>query len=560
MSFLKVYINNTFIDWSPGDNPIDVKDSDYVHFEFKYIYEVESLDQYPTILVEDYELPIFYYEDTGNYRTESFNVFRESFGYSVSRLYLSEQEFYEVIFNVHISKNKAKHVEEIINYLIVNNEKILDLCLSRTSVNLSNTSHESANIESFLNEAETIIDKMMEVRQELKYSLKKRLTPVLINSSIHLSDLTPFDILNNIDRLKPDDLNHNFLFKGRGFSLSGGEIWNLKENSNLFENHVLIGALYSIYDKINEINDSCFSPDFLKKTSAFDKEYESLDGMYIRITVGGLQKRCYLILEKISDLIIFFRDTLKVDYKGAIYPIITPFVRSFKVYNVLFHQIALWYDLGNPSLQGSKSLTKIRSVSKLYELMCFYKFIEYFDKNNWKFISIEKFTSDDLVPSVVNLSKDEIHVSLKYEHKIPIPNFETENLDLVDISHNKNAEYPYWNPDFILRVESNKVHYLIFDSKFSSFNSLKKYNVLSKLFEKYYSNIGIVDINSNIIHKNGIDGVIALYPNYDNKIMKYWSKPASIFKISPMINAVPLTTEINDIFDEVINEYFHNII
>lgn len=554
MYSLKIYINNIQFNWDNKDIPIDVKDTDYIFFKVQIDLEAVESIGFPIILIEDYELPIKILEE-GVYVTESFNIFRESFGYSVCRLFFDDTEYTEILFNVHISKNKANHVENIINYLLINNERILDLCLSRTSVNISGYSSESANIESFLTESEKIINKMMDFRHELKYSLKKRLSKVLEPSSNKLENLEPLDIINNIDRLKPDDLNHTFQFKGAGFSLSAGDIWILKEDANLFENHVLIGVLYSIKDKIEQINENCFTKKLLNHSSSFDKEYESLDGMYIRITLKGVQSRCKIILDKTSDLIVYFRNTLKVDYRGSLYPVITPFVRSFKVYNILFHQIALWYELGNPSLDGTKSLAKIRSISKLYELLCFYKFIEFFEKDNWKFVSCEQFDEENIVPSVVNISKGDVLISLIYEKKINIPNDMTKHNDLVDISHYSSSRYPFWNPDFVLKIINGNTSYMILDSKFSSLGSLKKYNVLSSIYDKYYTNIGVLDRNLNKISKEGIDGIIALYPNYDNKIINNWGEASNNFKIVPQLNAIPITTESDYIFNDFLGKY-----
>lgn len=542
---------------------------EYDNVSIKIIYS-KSIEFEPIVYLEDYQIAISKIDEKTFFISKAF-IFRESFGYSDLRFYLEEDgaivEPFILRFNVAVKKINALNIEKMLNYLCKHSENIINLCLSRTKLEFDNDSSKKSDPETILNTAEEFINQVLEVRLELHYHLRKRLVPIKIpkwQSTDRFINIEPYDILENIDKLIPTSTDGDVLINGRLYSIDAVDVSTLTPITDVEENNILIGACYSIRRVLKELIDMLNQGANFSQATLFDYEYESIEGLLLRVTKGGMLLRADLLVSRIEELIKYFKNDLGIVYKGELKPKITPYVRASRVYRILFEKIHKWYDLGQPSTRGSDYLVKLKSVSKIYEIFTWFKIIEYFNVPNIFKIFIRNLDfSDDnrigLLPRELDIESDSFKINLKYEPKIePFRLNETKHLDLVDMKHTYGYKNSFWLPDFVMKI-SNKSNddaiYVILDAKYSRAASVKEYH-LPKIYEKYFQYLSVFNESIGIFDNSKVIAVLALYPEESSyKSISYFEKHGLESPIPrlPLVGGVGLSVEYQSIFERIMN-------
>ena len=151
---IKIYINNVL--FSPL-SILNVSDRDSIVFEVcmrdsDYIVPVNI-----ELFLEDYEIPLSASGDGITFKSQSNNLFRESFGYSNIRLFIDHELFSEIVFNVSTNEKKFNSIKAMMSYLLENNERVLDICFSRTKYTAKNDGNYDASFDSIISLAEKIV-------------------------------------------------------------------------------------------------------------------------------------------------------------------------------------------------------------------------------------------------------------------------------------------------------------------------------------------------------------------------------------------------------------------
>lgn len=524
-------------------------------------------DEKPLVYLEDYSIDVRQ-KDTGEFFSEESNLFREAFGHSVIRIYLKDL-VYEIYFNVLMKKVNSAQVEHMINYLRKINDKILNICFSRTSVITGVHKDFSADPETLLCSAEHLIDQITNLRQELHFNLRKRLAPMKAPAGLYgenFIDFDPIDILDNLDKLEHNSGIGEVLINGRIFGVNGVEVTSLHESADVEENRILLGGVYSVKRKVESLYLNLTEGFQYFKGYSHDSEYESINNFLVRVTTEGMKIRCKILLEKVESFIRYLHVDLKVKYCGELKPKMTPYAKSSRVYRVIFDKLYLWYEIGTPDFEGINYLVKLKSISKIYELFSLYNIIEYLYEHNWDFVTLEGYEAfDRTVPKNVFCKKNSLTLTLNYEPRIYPYGSNSQHLDLVDLYHTPGAnEFSYWSPDFVIKISSEEdSYYMILDAKYSYISSIQKY-ALPRLFEKYFLGMGVFDQKNNSFNNSKILAIYALFPGNGYSV-SYWKKDkiGSIYRY-PMVNGVSLSTSTNTEFykmlDQVINVIAKNFI
>lgn len=475
--------------------------------------------------VEDYQISLIVRD--GFYVSEPASIFRESFGISVGRLVV-ESEIFEVFFDVLALKVTAQKIEKMLSFLHENNRKILSIVFSRSSVPRGLKNNGDVEPEVLIRQAEVFVEKFMELRQDLMFNLKKRLVPEKVPVWMSKDYVDYFDIddfFENIDRLSPTALEGDAFINGRMFSVDKIYKTDLVESAATYENSVLLGGVFSILYRVRELL-AFFKESFSKGQAVYDKEYESIGNFIARVTYYAIELRCLILVEKLEEIVKFLKDDLHIQYRGEIMPRVTPYVRGVKVYRILFDQLANWYNLGSPDFKGLIFLSKMRSISKIYELFCLYKICLALHQQDWQVVFSEE--SNDLgcdVPKTVVFQKIDQIISMSYEAKILPVDRSTAHLSLVSLDHKIGWSRGFYSPDYVIKHKIfEKVNYFIFDAKYSSkFQVMKKDNEghLNQIFRKYYEGLGVVDLNKGIISNDRILAVSVLYPDDEGEHSGY---------------------------------------
>lgn len=559
---IKVYINSHEVSFTSN---INVFDRDAIEFEI--ISQDNSLfsSRKIELFLEDYEIPYVESENGLSARSQVNNLFRESFGYSSVRVFIDDEPFKELIFNVSTDEEKFENIKDMMSYLLQYNEHILNLCLSRTKYKSKNDGQLDASFESIISLAEKIINTFEAKNNTFRKDLRHTLELIKEDANAqNFYNINPYDVINNLDQLQQGYSPNSLKLFGKVYSLEDIQRENHIDSYDLEENRILLGGLMSIKEVLldisHEINDK-------KNRLTYDKEYKKItpyfksfmiEDLYIHLTTEGMQKRISSLTEHIDNLIHTFQKKLRVNFKGFIRPVLSPFARRSSFYLTTYVLLDDWYSLGNPDIGVDHDLAKIRSLSKIYELYTFYKLIDGLHSDGWEVISsVEDSFFKNFIPSQVGFRKNDSVLNVFYEKKIYGFSQKTQHNDLVALNkNNPRGKYNYYHPDFIImKQKQENVSYFILDSKYSSSDTLKAYKVLDTLYEKYYSNLAIYNQTDNTLEQKSIKSVNAIHPFGDGKLTK-WS--SNLPRITPDISTILLSKNGNGlgkIFD-MINDPF----
>lgn len=522
---LSVQINGIPVSWQSGEN-VAIKERDEIQF---FVQAPVGYDG-PVLYVEDHRVEMegsTVVDNQIQYSTRRGTQFREVMGLSMVRCEFNKTIKF-ITFDVLIHKLDARQIEGMIRYLYSFSDSLIRVCFARSTLPTGSHGMGNSDPETKLSAAERFVTTLLNGRLELQHQLRKRLVPEkkpVWDARVHQTYIDPHDVLTNLDGLLPMSDEGDIFIQGKHFSLSGVDVTAMVNSTNVYENSVIIGGIYSVRRGIEELHNMIHVGRGVRGVSSHDKEHESLSDVLARVTTGSMQLRCTTLIEQLDDLLRYFRHDLKIPFKGEISPVITPYVRASRIYRSLFTQIHEWYSLGTPSLNGFHLLLKLRTVSKIYEYFCLFKLLEYFQKTDWTLDHARHMPGDDsLIPEQVDFTSGNYAVTLFYDTRIAPISVNTVHNDLVDLRHvHGNPDY-YWRPDFVLRFKhAENVKYFILDAKYSKQVTVEKEH-LPSLIDKYFVDTGVYDAHAKAITSSSILAIIALYPGtqFNTNISSHW--------------------------------------
>lgn len=548
---IKVYVNGEDV---PISSIINVSDRDAIEFEISSQNNEFFSARNFELFLEDYKVPFTKSEDGLLIKSQINHLFRESFGYSNVRFFIDDELLSEIVFNVSTNKEKFSSIKDMMSYLLENNERILDVCFSRTKYKAKNDGEHEASFDSIIGLAEKTVNAFNEKKNILRKELRHRLELVKdYANNKNYYNINPYDVIDNLDQLYQGYSQNSLTLFGKIYSLDNIQRESHIDSYDLIENQVLLGGLVSIKETMLDILSS------IEENSSnlnYDKEYKTIkpyykinsfiiEDLYIQLTTAGMAKRIDSIVTSIDELLYLLQKKLGVDFKGYIPPRLTPYAKKSSFYLIVYEHLDEWYSLGSPKIGIDNDLTKIRSTSKIYELFTLYKLIDTLYSDGWEVTkSVEDNYLKRFIPSQVEFRKDELVLVIYYEKKIHGFNEYTQHNDLVALNkNNPRNKYNYYNPDFILTKQKDDViSYYILDSKYSSSRTLQEYKVLDDLFEKYFINLATYNSIDNVLEKHAIKCVQAVHP-FGNQELNKWS--SKIPKVIPDISSIILSKDEN---------------
>lgn len=546
MIHTKIYINKREAVLAPA---INIADADEVQIELMSGDSGYFYSRRVDVLLEDYQVPYTVSEDGMSIRTITNNLFRESFGYSNLRIFIDDEPAGDLIFNVSTNERKFTSIKDMMNYLLENNDRMLDLCFSRTKYKSRNDGDFKASFDSVISLAEKNVSNFKEKGSGLKADLRHRLEMVKEDANgNNFFNINPYDVIDNLDRLHQGYSPDSIQLLGRVYSLDGIQRESYVNSYDLEENKVLLGGLLSIKEVLLDILDT-IEKQFDELT--YDKEYEVIkpynkaggfviEDLYAQITTAGMEKRINSVLDDVSELLYFFQKELSVTQQGFHAPRLSPFARRSSFYLGAYKDLNSWYSIGNPSIGVDHDLTKIRSTSKIYELFTLYKIIDALHNDGWQVTSsVEHNLFKNFIPSQVGFKKEDSTLSIFYEKKVNGFSGGTKHNDLVALNkNNPRSQYNYYNPDFIImKTKQDSVSYFVLDAKYSSAYTLERHGVLDSLYDKYFSNLAVYNEDERSLNKNAIKSVNAIHP-FGDKALRKW--PSYLPQITPEVSSIVL--------------------
>ena len=179
---------------------INVSDMDTVEFEVIGPNSEYFSSKKVKIFLEDYEVPCIALENGLIFKSETNHLFRESFGYSNVRIFIDDEILSELLFNVSTDEKKFKNIKSMMSYLLENNERILDLCFSRTKYKSKNDGDFEASFDTIISLAENIVSVFEKRSSYLHKELRNRLELIKENANEkNFYNINPYDVINNLD-------------------------------------------------------------------------------------------------------------------------------------------------------------------------------------------------------------------------------------------------------------------------------------------------------------------------------------------------------------------------
>lgn len=501
---------------------IDIK-SDYL-ISFVIVSDKLIDESSISIFCEDFEyLNLSFRRNNDGIYTIPVAIYRDFLGYSDIIISFDDIKIC-LSLNIKMRKLSTEKFNSMISYLYNRSDSILRnlLSASKSYIGYENQGFDN-DIEKILKSAADLIRIIKNNQLKLKNSHKTKLVPQKIESwkMRDKLNISPTDVMNNLDSVYAVYGSGDIFIKGRHFKIGDIVCDTLINSPNIMENKIILSGLYSVVSKLSEI---------LKKISKDKSNYVPNTDQYISINetiIGQINQNALInnisnIVVQANDLIRFFEKKIGIVLKNEIlYPTVTPLVRTSSLYRIIFEELTRWYSYGMPVINNeiiNTFLSKIKSVPKLFEYFVLFKIHEILQNYSW-------FCQDDIINLLIysdccsiNFTDDKSSIlQLFYEPVIkPYSMSETKHLDLVDLDlahRNENQQYKYYLPDFVFKYQLNNgsVFYIILDAKFSTLSTIRRYKVLDDLIKKYYLNIGVYDKNRNVITKNNIMSVVAVY-------------------------------------------------
>lgn len=486
-------------------------------------------------------------------------VFRESFGLAFLRLFVGDEEF-SLRFEVLATKVTAIQTERMIRYLTEKREHIIRVCLSRTMLPMG-MKEGLSDPEMVLSTAEKIIDTLLECRGELRQQIRSKLVPAKVSAwraEQSGSLIDPVDVIFNLDSLRPGNGHQDVILRGRTYSTSAIDVTALVTDTNVEENTILIGGLYSIRRVISCLMDEIGAAFKGRQIATYDKEYVSLGEMMMKLNGGAMYERCERVVSSTESLIRMFENDFGIKFSGETHPKITPYVRSSRLYRSVFTQYAEWYGLGSPSIDGNMFLIKLRSLSKIFEFFVLFRLFDYLVGHGWQvvdFLLSEEFNK--LLPNMITFQKGSARIVLSYEPNVFKHSTRTEHMELVKLDHPSHYGNR-WSPDYTMRIEdatNGCVRYLILDAKYSNPYWVENTHI-KNLHDKYYDHMAVFDKSKNFISRNEIMGVFAIFPEALDQVPKTVNMRFAKFGVDshgpimiPMLAGLPISLETDSLME-----------
>lgn len=376
---------------------IVVRERDHVCFRIQVPSNIDVVDNLntPLLFIEDFSVSLIRTNSSNGidlYESKDGPIFRDVFGMAVVRLNVGTHEVIQ-LFNVLLNKFASKQIESMIAYLFSVNDSLIRACLARSALHAGSAKLGETDPETLLSTSEEFVKTIVNHRLELSHRLRKRLIPVKLPAwkvQQSADGIDPYDIMTNLDSLIPVIGGGDVFVHGKHYSLQGMDVTALLGSPDVQENSILLGGIYSIRDKVQILSDLIDFEKVSSHSASHDQEHESLSVLLARVTTGSMHARCVVLIETLTELIYYFEVKIGFIYRGEILPKITPFVRASRIYLTLFQKLHEWYQLGDLSPHGLDFLSKLRTVSKIYEFFVLFKMLEFFTARNWEIVEAKQ--------------------------------------------------------------------------------------------------------------------------------------------------------------------------
>ncbi len=318
-------------------------------------------------------------------------------------------------------------------------------------------------------------------------------------------------LMQNSNMLAEVDAESGIMYNGKHYIPLKMQTENKLKSLDVYENQVVLGFLYLVYDKTKHVFNE-LQLEYLNTKNIITKVQQKVSGEYFApiITLKNIQveftKKSINKLEKeLDQLEKLYRHysiilpVKKMEFNN--FPKKTKTFQEILSYIKIFQIISRWFQYGDFDFSKDKLILRVRTLDKLFEYYSLYKLLNLLYKESFKAIEdfnrTRTFTYDvegslyqneTDIPNTYYLERNELKATLYYQPVIKSDGF----FNNISLYRTTNGIPGYYTPDFVIKFKdpNGREEYIILDSKFSSFNTIKKYQ-LDEIINKYSAQIAV---------------------------------------------------------------------
>ncbi|NUM44147.1 MAG: hypothetical protein HUU38_05525 [Anaerolineales bacterium] len=464
--------------------------------------------------------------------------------------------------------NNAIRAEYMLDYLEGRMEDVVRACFSITHQKGDPIQAQATHAFTLLQEIKQGLNVFFTYRSRFIEKRRSRIIPqsdLKELSSAHISENSIYWLINNLDQLDGNYLHDSstVMVNGRRFRVQQIESDSLIENTNVYENQVIMGyledllaTLINIEHDYSKLERQLPKNDPIRQIPSGYQSLTELREKFGKKYFSKLLTECHELQKQCRESIKFCNQYLPVKQVVREMPKMTDGFNAYSHYREVFRQIVSWYRLGKLNVSGERFLYSLRTLDKLYEFFCLFNLIDALSASDFHMIRSMREEKDATLwetnpDSIYDfVDKDDVHIRLHYEPHINTT-ADSEHTPIY-VYANSRAKWGFLAPDFLMEIHyRGNLEYAIFDSKYTNQkNATHKY--LPELTMKYIHSIG---------QKEGgyspIKAMIILFSgdvlNLSGTSINYHRKEFDIFSVSPIfpiLGAIcisPATDKITDI-------------
>lgn len=493
----------------------------YVYNDCAYYFSVED-EKGTQVKINDLFINNEKIEDRGFITGhKSICVFLECFGFVKLEVIIMGEAYITLNIRVAMRENLINNnIINMIDYIYDNCDDYLYEEHKYSEIESGVKSNINISIEAKLSMLGEIIDTYKREYNVLKHSAQSK--PVNSNKIGNFNELRNINvntmnyIVNHPEELQPVNYNSGIIVNKRYYQPRKTLVQSISYSYDIYENQIILGFLIMV---INDLN-------IMKKVIEDSKKNN-----YKRYQKDGYIDSTYYIYNRnakfLDELIKKIDENISViqmiywEYKNIFkisglqlsdLPRYTNIFRRVMPYHAIFELIVKWINSGNYNLAKSDLILSFISVSKIYEYFCLLKINHSIENCDYELIHgfpfkymENKYYHNTTYNNTFKFKKGDIYLTVYYQPviygkrgKFEIYNnlklFRSTTISIADPNINamlddrEEQRGNYYVPDFVLKIQKDDIeNYYILDSKHSSSNNIKRYQLPSLVYKYLYS-------------------------------------------------------------------------
>lgn len=465
----------------------------------------------------------------GEYKFAHEYIFSTLFGFAnlsieVSYIDKTKEIYYSDYISIAVDKANEEEllsIEKMIKYIYDKGENLL------YSSNINRVSKVLGGIKCSENRsADTEIRILNEIIVSYNINLRYFMSDLKYNV-VRSSQIDDFKKLRKIDsdtikyislhtdELIPVNYETGICYESQNYQPMKTVISQNSKCFDIYENRVVLGFLkyliIEVESKIKNINEILEKNQInISLKTVLEKNYILSSDIVYRysraVTVQYLEKM-KVIAEKLKNLYFSYRSFMKCKEIIINRPAIpSDIFVTIKHYRNIFQEINKWFKYGNYDISKNAVILSFLTADEIYEYYSLLNMIQLFkdmnfiedeskrDKYNYE--TLTNWYKNTKIYNTFYFFNDKKRINMYYQPVIySYDNNTRNNITLFRTDSKKK----YFTPDFLIKVYTNSsVKYIILDSKWSKYSTIKKYEFKDLMIKYIMSVKDQVSLNTPI--------------------------------------------------------------